>query len=143
MLPDKLKKWFITKRAWEIYVLLQNLSEAELGLLSDLREQIDLAVDSSTLILQSTWSLLNKRIAIRERYTFPKSQLKIESYSDALIESGDRVIIRADSAPHHERDYHRKLLARFPHHLHDENGRICSFSGDLEDFIKLTAPYLR
>jgi hypothetical protein len=60
-----------------------------------------------------------------------------------LIETGDRVIIRADSAPHYERDYHRKLLTKFPHHLHDENKRVCSFSGKLEDFIKLVASYFR
>jgi hypothetical protein len=69
--------------------------------------------------------------------------LRIDYYSYALIEIGNRVIIRADSAPHHEHDYHRKLLTNFPHHLHDENNRVCSFSGEFEDCIKLAAPYIR
>ena len=33
-------------------------------------------------------------------------------------------------------DYKNKKLINFPHHLHDEKGRICSFSGDIADFIK-------
>jgi len=73
----------------------------------------------------------------------PKEQLHIDYYSYVLSEIGDRFIIRADSAPHHERDYHRKLLTNFPHHLHDENKRVCSFSGKFEDFIKLVALYFR
>ncbi|MGH7455565.1 MAG: toxin-antitoxin system TumE family protein, partial [bacterium] len=96
---------------------------------------------SGTLRLHLYWPLQNKKFSIRETYTFPRNQLRINSYSYALIETGDRVIIRADSAPHHERDYHRKLLNKFPHHLHDEKGRICSFNGNIEGFIKLAAPY--
>ncbi len=141
MLPDKLKGWLISNRAWEIYAFLQKLPEPKSDLISDLYEQIYLAAFSGTLRLHLHWPSLNKKFSIRETYTFPQNQLRIKSYSYALIETGDRVIIRADSAPHHERDYHRKLLTKFPHHLHDEQRRICSFSGNFEDFVKLAAPY--
>lgn len=109
--------------------------------MSLLYEQTDRAVVADTLWLHILWPSLNKKFLLRETYEFPKDKLHIKSYSYVLIESGDRVIIRADSAPHHERDYHRKLLTKFPHHLHDEKGRICSFNGNIEDFIKLAAPY--
>jgi hypothetical protein len=141
MLPDKLKEWLISQRAWEIYAFLQKLPEPQGDLVYNLYEQIYLATFSGALRLHLHWPSLNKKLSIRETYTFLQNQLRIKSYSYALIETGDRVIIRADSAPHHERDYQRKLLTKFPHHLHDERGRICSFNGNIEDFIKLAVPY--
>ena len=143
MLSDKLKRWLIANRAWEIYVLLQKLLVHENELLSNLEGRIEDAAFTGSLRLFAHWPSLNKKFSVQERYVFPKEQLHIDYYSYVLSEIGDRVIIRADSAPHHERDYHRKLLTNFPHHLHDENGRICSFSGKLEDFISLATPYIR
>jgi hypothetical protein len=143
MLSDKLKRWLITSRAWEIYGFMQNLPTWEIDLVSEIYEQIDLAIISDALRLHVLWPSLNKKRSVRERYNFSKNQLHVKSYSYALIETGNRVILRADSSPHHERDYRRKLLTNFPHHLHDENGRICSCSGNLDDFIKLTKPFFQ
>ncbi|MDZ7361472.1 MAG: DUF6516 family protein [candidate division KSB1 bacterium] len=112
-------------------------------MISSLDDRIERAVLYGTLTLLVLWPSLNKTLSLRERYAFLQNQLHIDYHSYALIETGDRVIIRADAAPHHERDYHRKLLTNFPHHLHDENKRVCSFSGKLEDFIELVGPYFR
>jgi len=142
-LSDKLKRWLIATRAWEIYVLLQKLPEPENDLLSNLDDLIEDAAITGNLRLYALWPSLHKKLSVQERYAFPKERLHIDYYSYVLSEIGDRVIIRADSAPHHERDYHRKLLTNFPHHLHDENKRVCSFSGELEDFINLAVPYVR
>jgi hypothetical protein len=142
MLPDKLKRWLITNRAWEVYSLWQKLPNQEISQPADIDAQVGLAVLSDILQLHVAWPSSNKRLSVRETYTFPQNRLCLASYSYALIEIGERAIIRADSSPHHERDFRGKLLTRFPHHLHDEKGRICSFSGKLEDFIKLVAPYL-
>ncbi len=142
MLTDKLKGWLIANRVWEVYLLLQKLPEQEIELLSHLDELIERAVFTGTLRLQVFWPSLNKKLSIREKYESLQNKLRLESYSYVLIEIGDRVIIRADSAPHHERDYRGKLLSQFPHHLHDEKGQICSFSGKLEDFVKLVTPYI-
>jgi len=117
--------------------------EPEIDLISSLDDRIERAVSFGTLPLLLLWPSLNKKFSIRERYVFLQNRLHIDYYSYALVEMGDRAIIRADSAPHHERDYHRKLLTNFPHHLHDENKRVCSFSGELEDFINLAVPHIR
>ena len=143
MLSDKLKRWLIANRAWEIYVLLQKLPELENDLLSNLGDWVEDAAFTENLRLYALWPSLPKKLSILERYGFPKEQLHVDYYSYVFSETGDRVIIRADSAPHHERDHRRRLLAKFPHHLHDEQNRICSFSGKLDDFIKLIAPYFR
>lgn len=143
MLTYKRKRHLSATRAWEIYALLQKLLAPENDLLSSLDDLIEDAVFTGNLRLHVLWPSLNKKLSVLERYAFPRQQLLIDDYSYALIETGDRVIIRADSAPHHERDYHRKLLTNFPHHLHDEQNRICSFSGKLEDFITLAAWHLK
>jgi hypothetical protein len=132
MLSDKLKRWLIANRAWEIYVLLQKLPEQENDLLSNLDDRIEDAAFTGNLRLYALWPLLNKKLSVQERYAFPKEQLHIDYYSYVLSEIGDRVIIRADSAPHHERDYHRKLLTNFPHHLHDESGRSVHSAANLK-----------
>ena len=142
-LSDKLKRWLIATRVWEIYVFMQKLPEPENDLLSNLDDCIEDAFHVGNLRLYALWPSLNKKFAVLERYAFPRERLHIDYYSYVLSEIGDRAIIRADSAPHHERDYHRKLLTNFPHHLHDEDGRICSFRGELEDFINLAVPYVR
>ncbi len=41
MLSDKLKRWLIANRAWEIYVRLQKLPEQENDLLSNLDDRIE------------------------------------------------------------------------------------------------------
>lgn len=143
MPSDKFTRWLIAIRAWEIYDLLLKLPKPETDLVTGLNDQIALAGFSNILRLHIQWPIFNKKLSIRETHTFPKNHLEIQSYSYALIEMSKHVIIRADSAPHHERDYRGKLLSYFPHHLHDEQGRICSFSGKFENFIKLVVPYYR
>jgi len=143
MLSDKLKKWLIANRAWEIYVFLQRLPGPEIDLISSLDEQIERAVFAGNLGLHMHWPSMNKNLSIREKYAFLQNRLQIDFYSYVLTEIDEQVIIRADSAPHHERDYRNKLLTNFPYHLHDEKERICSFSGNLEDFVELIVPYFR
>jgi len=98
-LSDKLKRWLIATRAWEIYVLMQKLPEPENDLPSNLDDRIEDAAHVGNLRLYALWPSLNKKLAV--------------------------------------------LVTSFPHHLHDENGRICSFSGALEDFITFAVPHVR
>jgi hypothetical protein len=97
MLSDKLKRWLIANRAWEIYVFLQKLPEQESDLLSKLDGRIEDAAGTGNLRLYALWPSLNKKLSVQERYAFPKEQLHIDYYSYVLSEIGDRVIIRADS----------------------------------------------
>ncbi len=143
MLSHKLKRWLVTNRAWEIYSQLQKLSPAEASIISDIEEQIHLAITTDIIQLDMVLPRVHKKLVVRETYAFPQNELRIASYSYSLIEIGKSAIIRADSAPHHERDYRGKRLSHFPNHLHDEAGRICSFSGKLENFVELVKPYLR
>ena len=76
-------------------------------------------------------------LLLREEYEFTMHNLEILSYSYNLIDNSDNSIIRSDNLPHHQTDYKGHKLTHPPHHVHDKLGRICSFTGDLQDFINL------
>ncbi|HXF03943.1 MAG TPA: DUF6516 family protein [Blastocatellia bacterium] len=75
-------------------------------------------------------------LRIEEEYHFPGKELEIQTYSYVLLHKNEAVVIRADPSPHHPLDYRKRKLVAFPHHLHDEKGRIRSFTGRIEDFLK-------
>ena len=73
---------------------------------------------------------------IHEEYGFIEHILVVKAYSYNLLDKSKNNNIRADSLPHHRLDYKSHKLSHFPDHLHDEKGRICSFTGKIEDFVK-------
>jgi len=75
-------------------------------------------------------------LRIHEEYDFIEHMLVVKVYSYNLLGKSNHSIIRADSLPHHRIDYKGHNLSHFTDHLHDEKGRICSFSGKIEDFVK-------
>ncbi len=80
---------------------------------------------------------------MHEEYEFVEYKLKLKTYVYILFDKTKNNIIRADSLPHHRTDHKGHHLAHFPNHLHDEMGRICSFSGRIEDFVKKSRAILK
>lgn len=126
----------ILNRCWSLYSLLTNAfspsdtfhlgfpSLVETALISsDL--QINLPVPEGFILL------------LREEYEFTMHNLEIHSYSYNLIDNNGTSILRSDNLPYHQTDYKEHKLTYPPHHIHDKQGRICSFTGNLEDFIGL------
>ena len=126
----------ILNRCWTVYSLLINAfspsdtfhlgfpSLVETAIISsDL--QINLPVEKGFILL------------LREEYEFTMHNLVINSYSYNLIDNSGNSILRCDCLPYHQTDYKRHKLTHPPHHLHDKLGRICSFAGELKDFIDL------
>jgi hypothetical protein len=60
-----------------------------------------------------------------------------------LTDKTTHTIIWSDPAPHHKTDYRGQKLSNFPHHLHNPKGRICDFSGSIEDFLKEVSKLIR
>jgi hypothetical protein len=75
-------------------------------------------------------------LRLHGEYDFIEHMLVVKLYSYILLDKGKQAVIRADPLPHHRADYKGHNLLHFPNHLHDEKGRICSFSGKIEDFVK-------
>ena len=95
------------------------------------------------LIIERCWLIYDLiTLHINEEYDFQNQKLDVKAYSYNLLDKNKNSLIRADSLPHHGVDYRRRKLTHFPHHLHDERGRICSFSGQIEDFVKISAASL-
>jgi len=80
---------------------------------------------------------------LREEYGFREQGLIVARYSYVLLDPHRNPLLRADPLPHHRVDYRGRRLTHFPHHLHDEQGRVRSFSGRLEDFLSQAASLLR
>ena len=75
-------------------------------------------------------------LSLREEYGFDSRQrLTVSRYSYNLIDVSGNNVLRADNLPFHRTDYRKRLLSRPPHHLHDEQDRVHSFSGELDEFI--------
>ncbi|MBI4489208.1 MAG: hypothetical protein HY694_08995 [Deltaproteobacteria bacterium] len=74
-------------------------------------------------------------LSLREEYAFGRQRLEVSRYSYNVIDRNGNNVLRADNLPYHRTDYRGRALTHPPHHLHDERGRVRSFSGQVQDFI--------
>ena len=74
-------------------------------------------------------------LTLREEYAFGRQGLEISRYSYNVIDHQGANLLRADNLPYHRTDYRGRALTHPPHHLHDERGRVRSFTGGVQDFI--------
>ncbi len=130
---DAHKRRKIAKRCWSVYELINRHFTPAPDFHLEFPEVAELAVWSGALQARVT---IPPRygLEVQEEYEFRESELSIVFYSYVLLE-GDRPLLRADPLPHHRVDYRGRKLTHFPHHMHDGQGRIHSFSGRLEDFL--------
>lgn len=123
-------------RCWSIYLLLTEAFAVPSSLPIEFPALVERALVSG--LLQLTVGLPGDHtLYLREEYQFTEHHLEIRSYSYALTGPTGTPLLRADSLPHHRTDYRKRPLTTFPHHLHEREERIRSFSGDLSEFIAL------
>lgn len=134
MLSEAHRRRLIAGRCWEVYDLIIRTFTVPAEFHSEFPELAELSLVTSALSLRVQIDQ-NRFLRVEEEYDFRERELIVETYSFLLLNQALEVIIRADSLPHHQRDYRKRRLAHFPHHLHDEKGRIRSFTGRLEDFL--------
>ena len=78
----------------------------------------------------------NLTLSLREEYAFDRLRLTVNRYSYNVVDSHDDNLFRADNLPFHRTDYRGRALTHPPHHVHDARGKVLSFSGQIEDFIR-------
>ena len=136
MLHDSHQRSLIINRCWLIYDLITKkfcpLNEFHI----EFPSLAELALISGYLQVLVEITRRGHFLHIHEEYDFIEHILVVKGYSYNLLDKSKHSIIRADSLPHHRVDYKGHNLSHFPDHLHDEKGRICSFSGKLQDFVK-------
>ncbi|MBL7073664.1 hypothetical protein ISS37_00295 [candidate division KSB1 bacterium] len=142
MLYDSYQRRLIIDRCWLIYDLITETFAVPHQFHIDFPLMVEVALISGYLQVLVEISRKGHLLHIHEEYDFRNHELVIRVYSYNLLHKSKHNIIRADPLPHYRVDYRRRKLAHFPHHLHEEKGRICSFSGQIEDFVKRVAAVL-
>ena len=134
MPSERHRQRLIAGRCWEIYDLITRAFTTQPAFTSEFSELAELALitDALSVRIEIEPDCL---LQIVEEYGLREHELIVETYSYLLLNQALDVIIRADASPHHQLDYRKRRLQHFPHHLHDEKGRIRSFTGRIEDFV--------
>jgi hypothetical protein len=136
VLYDPYQRGQIVDRCWLIYELISDTFVLPVEFHTQYPSVVELALTSGYLKLVVALGGSGYRIHISEEYGFDGYKLVLKTYVYMLFDRGKNSIIRADSLPHHKFDYKGHKLSHFPNHLHDETGRVCSFSGRIDDFVK-------
>ena len=135
MSHDSLLEKLILNHCWQTYEILYSNFTPAARFSSEFLSAVELAVVTNLFQLSIEIDAAKHVLHIREEWKSEDYKLTVLSYSYNLLDKDKHTIIRADSLPHHKVDYKGHPLAYFPHHIHDRKGRICSFSGNLHDFV--------
>jgi len=141
-LYDSYQRSLIIDRCWLIYDLITETFAVPRPFHIEFPSLVEFALISGYLQVLVEIRRKGLTLHIHEEYDFRNYELVLSVYSYTLLDKNKHSIIRADPLPHHRVDYRRRKLTHFPHHLHDERGRICSFSGRIEDCVKRSAAVL-
>ena len=136
MLHDSHQRMLIINRCWLIYDLITKKFRPLHEFHIEFPSLAELALISGYFQVLVEITRRGHFLRIHEEYDFMEHMLVVKVYSYIFLDKSKHSIIWADSLPHHRVDYKGHNLSHFPDHLHDEKGRICSFSGKLPDFIK-------
>jgi hypothetical protein len=136
VLFDSHQRRQIVDRCWLVYELISDRFVPPDEFHSQYPSLVELALTSGYLKLVAELRGSGHRIHISEEYGFVEYKLVLKTYVYMLLDRDQNSLIRADCLPHHKIDYKGHKLSHFPNHLHDEMGRICSFSGRIHDFVK-------
>jgi len=136
VLYDSHQRRLIINRCWLIYDLITKKFRPLHEFHIEFPSLAELALISGYLQVLVEITRRGHFLRIHEEYDFIEHILVVKVYSYNLLDKSKHSIIRADSLPHHRVDYKGHNLSHFPDHLHDERGRISSFSGKIEDFVE-------
>ncbi len=143
MLYNSQQRGLIIDRCWLIYELVSDklLPPDEFHI--QYPNFVEFALTSGYFQVLVEVGRSGHSLHIHEEYEFVEYKLKLKAYVYILFDKTKNNIIRADSLPHHRTDHKGHRLAHVPNHLHDEMGRICSFTGRIEDFVKKSCTILK
>ena len=121
-------------RCWSIYLWLSHA----FNLPENFHVEFPVATESALItgVLHVSVPMSeNLTLSLREEYGLGRQGLEISRCSYNLIDSAGNNLLRADNLPFHKADYRGRALTHPSHHMHDERGRVLSFSGLVQNFI--------
>ena len=131
----------LVDRCWSIYLCLIDTFTLPDNFHVDFPVAVENALITGTLHVVVPIDA-NLQLSLREEYSVERRHLAIHRYSYNVIDHNGDNLFRADNLPFHHTDYRRRTLTHPPHHMHDARGRVLSFSGRIEDFIRHTKTFL-
>lgn len=143
MLSEKHQEQAILERSWNIYDLITNTFHVDEVFHVEYISDVESVLLTNRLYFKLAIEQGEYYLIIQEDYNFHFYELSIVNYSYILTDKRRQTLIWSDPAPHHKTDYRGQKLTNFPHHLHDPKGRICNFSGKIEDFLKEASKLIR
>ena len=124
----------VLDRCWSIYLSLTQAIILPQEFHVEFPASVESALVSGALLVSAAIGE-NLTLSLHEEYVFDRLRLSVSRYSYNVIDSSGKNLLRADNLPFHASDYRRRALTHPPHHLHDQRGRIYSFSGNVYHFI--------
>ena len=121
-------------RCWSIYLALSTAVDVPESFHLEFPVVVESALVSGALQVAVPLGG-DMTLSLREEYVFDRQRLTVHRYSYNLIDAAGNNLLRADNLPFHRTDYRKRLLTHPPHHIHDQRGRVVSFSGDIRDFL--------
>lgn len=122
-------------RCWSIYVCLTEAFALPDNFHLEFPGAVETALVTGALHIALPIAA-NLTLSLREEYDFDRLRLTVSRYSYNVIDSHGDNLFRADNSPFHRTDYRGRALTHLPHHMHDARGKVLSFSGRIEDFIR-------
>ena len=121
-------------RCWSIYLSLTNAFNVPESFHVEFPVSVETVLVSGALYVTVPVGG-DMTLTLREEYGYDRQRLTVSRYSYNVIDATGTNLLRADNLPFHRTDYRRRLLTHPPHHIHDQRGRVYSFSGDVYHFI--------
>ncbi len=121
-------------RCWFIYLSLTDAFSLPENFHVEFPSTVESTLISGALHLTVSLSGI-LTLSLREEYVFGRHGLEVSRYTYNVIDSSGRNLLRADNLPFHRTDYRGRTLTHPPHHMHDDRGRVLSFSGRVQDFV--------
>ena len=134
MSSERRRRALVLEHCWSLYQILTDtfvVPETFHTEFPVITETV-LLTDALHIVLPPSSALT---LSLREEYAFEQYALQVRRYSDNVIDHAGVNVLRADNVPHHWTDYRGRPLPHPPHHMHDEHGRVLSFSGQVQDFL--------
>ena len=137
MSSERRRRALVLEHCWSLYQILTDtfvVPETFHTEFPVITETV-LLTDALHIVLSLSSALT---LSLREEYAFEQYTLQVRRYSYNVIDHAGVNVLRADNLPHHRTDYRGRPLPHPPHHMHDEHGRVLSFSGQVQDFLHAT-----
>lgn len=135
MVSDEHWRGWIAKHCWDLYSVVTSNFTVDYESYEKFCDIVPKVPDAGLFRVSIEFESAHV-LEIREEYERKEHTVEVVNYSYVLREKTGKNILRADTEGRHPIDHMGHELPNPPHHLHDEQDRICYFTGQFNDFVE-------